>query len=203
MKKQLAVTGLSLAVLLAVGCAKEPTEEIQSVDAALTAARTDVVREYAPDGLEKAEKAASAFHEEIAAQKAKFALSRSYDKSLELAQEAKAAATRATDDAMAAKAKMREEVTALAGEARAALEAAMTELGTAPVGKGNRAEIEAMKSEVEAAQQSLTEMDSEIAAERYREAKVRGDAAIATANRIQEAVRQARETVKSAGGRKA
>ncbi len=203
MKKQAAVLGLSLAVLFAAGCAKEPTQEIQAVDSALAAARTDMVREYAPEALEKAETSASAFHEEIAAQKAKFALSRSYDKSLEMAKDAQAAATRANEAATAAKAAMREQVTALAAQARTALETAMTELGTAPVGKGNRAEIEAMKSEVEAAQQSLTEMDSEIASERYREAKVRAEAAISTANRIQEAVQQAREAVKSAGGRRA
>ncbi len=203
MKKHAVVMGLFLAVLLAVGCAKEPTEEIQAVDAALSAARTDLVREYAPSDLEAAEQAATAFHEEIAAQKAKFALTRNYDKSLELGREAQAAATRATEAATAAKAKMREEVTALAAQARTALETAMTELGTAPVGTGNRAEIEAMKGEIEAAQQSLVEMDNEIASERYREAKVRAEAAIATATRIQEAVQKAREMVKGAGGRRA
>lgn len=199
MRNTARVAGLITLLLLAAACAKEPTEESQRVDSAVAAARTDAVREYAPDALDQAEKAASAFHEELAAQKAKYFWSRNYDKAKSLADDAVTAAQDASTTAEANKQKMKDEVTKLAEDAKKAVESAFNDLGTAPVGKGNKADIEAMKGELQAAQKSLDEMDSEIAAEKYNEAKVRADSAIATAQRIQQAVEQARQTVKRAG----
>ena len=199
MRSTAKIAGLITLLLLAAACAKEPAEETQRVDSAVAAARTDAVREYAPDALDQAEKAASAFHEELAAQKEKYFWSRSYDKAKSLADDAVTAAQDASTTAEANKQKMKDEVTKLAEDAKKAVESAFNDLGTAPVGKGNKADIEAMKGELQAAQKSLDEMDSEISAEKYKEAKVRADSAIATAQRIQQAVEQARQTVKRAG----
>ena len=68
--------------------------------AEIEAVRTDEVRTYAPASLDKAEKAAAAFTQEIATQKDKFALSRNYEQAIKLAGEAKSAAKAASSDAV-------------------------------------------------------------------------------------------------------
>lgn len=201
MKSYFKILTLTAVLVVASGCAKEPAEEIQAVNQAIAEARTEMVQTYAPESLERAEQAAAAFEQELAAQRDKWAVSRDYDQTMKLAEEAKSASKAATEEAVQNKETVHQEVLARLEEARAEIETAEHELGTAPVGKGNKAEIQAMKQELEAARTKVGEIESELAAERYMEARIMADDVIETATRITEAVRTARE-MKAAGGRR-
>jgi hypothetical protein len=200
MRSHLKIVTLVAVAMLAVACAKEPVEEMKAVEQDMAAARTEMVRTYAPESLEKAEKKAAAFSQEIATQKSKWAMSRDYDQALEIAADAREAAKAAEADAVNAREALRQEVRAKIVEAREAVDAALAELGTAPVGKGNKAEIEAMKAEIITAEGTFAVMESHMEAEDYKAARSVADEALATATRITDAIRTARE-MKAAGRR--
>lgn len=201
MKSYAKVLTLAAILVAAVGCSKEPVEEIQSVNQAMEEARTEMVRIYAPESLEQAEKAAADFNQQIAAEKDKWFFQRDYDQAKQMAVEAREAAEAAVADAGQAKEEVRQEARRLIEQAGLELQAAESELGTAPVGKGNKAEIEAMKMELQAAREKLADVEASMQAEQYQEAKVMAEQVIDTAQRITDAVRTARE-MKASGGRR-
>jgi hypothetical protein len=184
--------------LLSVACAKEPTEAVNAAKSALDAAKTAEAADYAPAALAAAETAAAALDAEIKAQGEKFALTRSYTKAAELATAAKAAADKAAAEAVTGKEQMKTESTTLVAGVRSALEAAKQALAKAPKGKGSAADLEAMKSDVTGVETSLAEMDAAIAAGKYKDAKVKAEAAKATLDKIVADVQAAIEAKKGA-----
>jgi ornithine carbamoyltransferase len=200
MKRMATIITVLAGLALAVACADAPVEQINALDTEMRAARTDIVRTYAPEALEVAEQAAAEFQQELAAQREKFVFSRDYEHAVELADIARAEAQAAVKEAGEAKDLMREQTRAAIDEAHMAVDEAAKDLGTAPVGKGNRAELEAMKSELDAAEATFEEMEQQLRDEQFQVAKSMAEEARATAMRISAAVRTAR-ALKGAGGR--
>lgn len=163
---------------------------------ALAAAKTAEAADYAPAALASAETAAAALQAELKAQSEKFALTRSYTKATELATAAKAAADAAAAEAVTGKEQMKTEATTLVAGVRSAVEAATAALAKAPKGKGSAADIEAMKSDVAGVQTALADMDAAIAAGKYKDAKVKAEAAKATLDKIVADVQAAIEAKK-------
>jgi hypothetical protein len=170
------VSGITLALLTA-GCAEPPQAEIDAVRAAVEEARAGDAPEYAPDALRAAEDAQAALDAEVKAQAEKFALTRNYDVALEKAAAAKQAAADAQTRAAAAKEKAMTDATAAIAAQRTALEEARTLLAGAPKGKGTQADLAALATDLDGAEQALTEADGLMAAGSYREALAKAQAA--------------------------
>jgi len=92
---------LGLAVTFA-GCASPPNADVDAANAAVAKARDERASEYAADSLKAAQDAQAAVDVELKAQEGKWF--KSYDRTRELAGEAKAAGDKAAADAVAGKA---------------------------------------------------------------------------------------------------
>ncbi len=184
MKRIPVLLALAGVALLSVACAKEPTDAISAARSSLAAAKTAEAADYAPDAMAAAETAAAALDAELKAQSEKFALTRSYSKASEFATQAKAAADKAAAQAVTGKEQMKTEATTLVAGVRSSVETAKAALAKAPKGKGSAADIEAMKSDLAGVEAGLADMDAAIASGRYKDAKVKAEAARATLDKI-------------------
>jgi hypothetical protein len=184
MKRLSILAVLAGATLLSVACAKEPSEALTAAKTALDAAKTAGAADYAPDVLAAAETAQAALDAELKAQGEKLALTRSYTKTAELAMAAKTAAEQASAATVTRKEQMKLEATALVAGVRSSLEAAKAALAHAPKGKGSAADIEAMKSDVAGVEASLANLDATLAAGKYKDAKLKTEAAKQTLDKI-------------------
>ena len=184
MQKLSVLSVLAGVALLSVACSKEPTEALNAAKSALAAAQTAEAADYAPAALAAAETAQAALEAELKAQAEKFALTRSYTKAAELATAAKAAADAAAAEAVTGKEQMKTEATTLVAGVRSAVDAAKAALDKAPKGKGTAADLEAMKADVAGVETALADMDAALAADKYKDAKVKAEAAKATLDKI-------------------
>ena len=174
-----------LAVLLVfAGCAKAPQEEIQAARQAVDTARSAGAGDYAPESLRRAEELMAQLDTELQAQQQKVAFTRSYKEANRLALEARHAADQAGIDAATGKETERTQAQALLGEARTAIDSARGLLASAPAGKGAQVEIEAMRSDLAAAEMKLGEAERAWEEGRFREAHTQADAAKSVATQI-------------------
>ena len=170
--------------LLSVGCSQKPAEAVNGAKSALAAAQTAEAADYAPGAFAAAQSADAALAAELKAQDEKFALTRSYTKAAELAAAAKSAADAAAAQAVTGKEQAKAEAAGLATGLRASIETAKLALAKAPVGKGSAADLAAMKSDVAGVETSLADIDGAIAAGRYKDAKLKAEAAGATLQKV-------------------
>jgi len=193
-KKQVSILVLTILLpALLVSCAKRPAEELQAADNAIAQARTAGVKEYAPDSLQAAEKAYSDMRTEAEAQDAKFALTRSYDRTVELASQVKTASDKAVADAARAKEQAKSDASAAIEQADSALAEAQTELASAPTGKGTKADIDAMKADLAGVESSIQDARAAFDREAYKEVMAKTQAAVQGAERVKGAVVMAKE----------
>jgi hypothetical protein len=97
-------------------------------------------------------------------------------------------ANEAASSAHAEKERMRLEITRLMSSAQAVIDSAQAAIQTAPKGKGSKAEIELMKSDLAAAGAALAEAQADFETEKFAPAKARLQAAIDKARRISEEI---------------
>lgn len=190
---KLQLTTVLLALLVLVGCAKAPTAEIEAAGQTMDQARAAGAGEYAADSLKAAEDARALLDTELKAQEERFALVRSYDKASELAAAAKAAAQQAEQDAIEGRNRAREEAATLIAEVRASLTEVKNLLDRAPSGKGTAVDLAAMRADLSAIEESLTQVDSDFAAERYLESKTGAQVARDKARSIESEILRAME----------
>jgi PBP1b-binding outer membrane lipoprotein LpoB len=163
----LVVLGLSLVL---VGCASAPTEEVNATKAAVEAVQNDDVTTYAPESLQAAQDNLNKALSEIQTQDAKFALSRDYKAASEMLKAAKDSAEKAKNDAQANKAQAKADAEALIASLPATLEEAKKVLAKAPRGKDTRADLEAMQNDLKLAEEALTEANTLMTQEKYKDA---------------------------------
>jgi hypothetical protein len=72
---------------------------------------------------------------------------------------------------------MKAAATTLVADVRTSLEAAKKAIAKAPKGKGTAADVEAMKSDIAGIEAGLGDLDAALAAGRFKEAKVKAEAA--------------------------
>lgn len=174
------------------GCAQAPQQDIDSAKAVIEEARTAQADKYAPESFQQAEDALQSAMAEIEAQNGKFAMFRSYERATELLAQAKETGTKAKADGEAKRSEARQAAEALIKEAEIALDAAKTSLTTAPRGKGTRADIEAMKAEIETLSSTLTEAHQAFDSGDFLSAKAKADSVKAQAGQISSDIQQAR-----------
>ncbi|HSL17078.1 MAG TPA: hypothetical protein VLB51_04155 [Methylomirabilota bacterium] len=174
MRSTIAVAAVA-ALSILTGCSEPPQAEIDAVKASVQSAEAADAATYAPAELEAAREAERAAVAEVEAQKAKFVLSRSYEQATGMLADAAAKA----DDARVAAVTNREEAMAAANDAVEALTGQLTavEADLAALGSCRRApkgfaqDLELMRGKVEALSAQVAELEAQVAAERFLEAR--------------------------------
>jgi hypothetical protein len=193
MKRTLTASTLLAALVVAAGCAAEPTEQIRSAAEAYQRASTPEVEEYAPDSLRAARDTKAQLDAELAAQQEKFALLRSYKKVEELAAATTAASERAQADAQAAREQARADAATAIDRTLTLLTEAREMLAVAPAGKGTQADMMLYKADLDAVEAAVNEAQAAFDAGRYHEARAKADAAGQSAERVKGDLERAKE----------
>lgn len=181
-----------LTTVAVAACAKPPADAISAGDQAQSAAMAAGAEEYAPEAASAVTTAKAALDTELAAQSERMALRRSYKHAEELAAAYRQAAEQATTAATSAKEAARQQAMTLITESRAALDEVTGMLAAAPVGKGSRADLAAMRTDLETAANGLTEAEASLNAEKYLEAQSQATSARQIIDQVKAAVEQAR-----------
>jgi hypothetical protein len=177
--------------LVAAGCAQPPQVQIDGANAAIEKATAAGAAEYAPDALAAARDAQAKLEAEVKAQSGSFALMRSYGEATKLAAAATEAGDKAASEAVTQKQAAQTEASAAVESARTAIKDAETALSTAPKGKGSKADIEALQSDVVAARSGLGEAETAVSGEHYKDAKAKADSAREKAAGVRTSIDQA------------
>ncbi|MBI4400100.1 MAG: hypothetical protein HY581_00525 [Nitrospirae bacterium] len=166
---------LAPVLLLAVGCAKAPTEKLESAEKAVNEARTAGAPSYMAEDFAKLEGMLANAKKEIADQDAKMALLRDYGKAEQLLASVPTDAVRVTADT--AKKKEEAKVAAMQAQqaAQKAVKTAQDLVAKAPAGK-DRAALEAIKADAKGLTTSLTEVQAAIDAGDYLAAQAKAKA---------------------------
>lgn len=172
-------------LLLAIGCSKKPETEIAAANTALTAAEATEAQEYAPAALQAARDTLTAAQQELAAQDAKMAIMRKYDRAKELYVTGARMAQEAATQAEMEKERIRAEVETQLVSARTAVDALIANIAAAPRGKDNKAELELMKAEAASLVTGLDEAATMQAAGKYLQAQSKVTAVTTRAGEIE------------------
>jgi hypothetical protein len=184
MYKKIAVVLAVFALLVFIGCAKPPQQDIQNASTAMDAAKAAEAEEYVPDSYQVAMDTLNAANAAKQEADGKFALFRSYSKAKALYMSAAALANKAAEDAAAEKERVKEEVTGLLTQATAVLDTANQALAKAPKGKGSKADIELIKNDLAAAQASFDDANNDFNAGKYKTAQAKVEAAMQKAHAV-------------------
>lgn len=189
-----------LVMFILVGCAKQPTEDINAAQKAVEDAKAAGSAKYMPEETKKVDDNLAAALNEIKAQDSKFALSRNYDKAKQMLAQAKADAEKVKTDVPSKKEEAKKN--ALAGQeaARASVKEAKALLAKAPMGKGARADIEALKGDIKGLEDSVPELQQLIEKEDYVAAIDKAKAIKEKADGVSNQIKEAMQKVKGKKG---
>ncbi len=196
--RRLGLVPFALVGLLAAGCSKAPTQDLQSAAATLEEARKAGADAYAPDSFSRAQQSLEQAKAEIAAQDKKFTLLRSYGKAKTLLTQARTDAGAAKLDAASGKQEFKGQAEEALAQARANLEGARSALATAPGGKDSRADLEAMRGDLDGLQTALADAETAMTAGDFAAAKQKADQIVEEATAITADIARARS---KSGGR--
>ena len=184
MYKRVALVLAAVGLLLVVGCSKPPEMEMQNTDTAMQTARSAEAEQYAPQAYRVAMDTLNAAQAAKQEQDSKFALFRSYGKSKQMFISAQGLADKAAAEARAEKERMRAEVADLITRVQAAVDAATAALDAAPVGKGNKADIELIRNDLASINQGFADAKNDFTAEKFIQAKSKLEAVMNRATGI-------------------
>ena len=162
---------MAVVLVALIGCSKPPEQEISAAISALEAARSAEAELYVRNAYNMAQDTLNTAMAAKKEQDGKFALFRSYSKSKNMLIRAKTLAEEATVAAQAEKERYRMEVANLITQVQARLEAVEAEVAKAPVGKGNKADIELIKNDLSATKAAFDDARKDNDAGKYISAK--------------------------------
>ncbi|MFN3820768.1 MAG: hypothetical protein ACK4OO_00420 [bacterium] len=139
---------MALVAVVVMGCSKPPEMEMKAANDAIASAKAAEAESYAPKAFRTAQDTLNAANAAKQEQDGKFALFRSYSRARDLYVRAEALAKEAESQAKAEKERVRAEVEQMITNLKAQLDEASQMLAKAPVGKGNKADIEMLKSDL-------------------------------------------------------
>jgi len=183
-----------LVMFILTGCAKQPTEDMSAAQKAVEDLKGTGAEKYIPEDTKKVDDGLAAALNEIKAQDGKFALTRNYDKAKQMLAQVKADSEKVKADIVVKKEEAKKN--ALAGQeaARASVKEAKALLAKAPMGKGARADIEALKGDIKGLEDSVPELQQLIDKEDYAvaidKAKAIKEKADGVSNQIKEAMKK-------------
>jgi len=160
MKSKLSVMVMiaGLALVLLVGCAKPPQQELDAAKVALETAKTAEADRYVADEFNQAQDSLNAAITETETQKSKSALKRNYAHAKKLLEFATTSFTSATEQVEVRKNQVKAEVQSLLTKAQADIIETKQLLQIAPKGKEGKAALEAIQTELNTVEASLLEV---------------------------------------------
>jgi hypothetical protein len=161
---KLLLVALALSVFL-IGCAKKPETEINNTRAALDGAIQEGAEKYAAEEAKLLNDDLTAAMDEIKVQDEKFF--KNYDKAKEMLASVQAKADSLKAEIPARKEKAKNDAQAALDTAKTAVADANALLAKAPRGKGTMADIEALKADAAALQDSIVEAETLMTSEEY------------------------------------
>lgn len=177
-----------LSIVLIGACSKPPKAELSAAVAAVAKAEADPdTVEYAAESLKRAKDSLSRMEAEVAAKK--------YDSAKTLAGETVAAAERAMADGKTAKARARDEASALVGSIKASLAEVQNALASARKVRGINLDAASVARDIQAAGGAVTATETDFAGGNYRSAIQKGQAARASLNMINNRIAEAVQAV--------
>jgi len=192
LSKNLLLTVVTVVLLmLVIGCAKPPQQELDAAKAVLTAAKDAEADRYMPAEFNAAQDSLNAAMTEIETQKSKFALTRNYGHAKQLLDAATKAATAAKDNVAAKKEEVKAEAEKLVADADAAMAEATALLKKAPKGKEGREALEAIQGELAAVETSMVDAKTQLANGDFLSARDKVSAGLQKINSIKEELNQA------------
>ncbi|MGB5158463.1 DUF4398 domain-containing protein [Desulfobacterium sp. N47] len=182
-----------VSVFLLAGCAKEPTEDINSAKAAVDTVKSEDAQKYVPEEVKNVNDTMQAAEDEIKVQKGK--LFKNYSKAKELLAKAKADAEAVNASLATKKEEAKSNATAAQETAKASIAEAKGLLEQAPKGKGSMADIEALKADLQGIETSLAEVQTAIDSSDFITATEKANAIKDKATVISDQVKAAMEKV--------
>ena len=152
-------------ILLLVGCAKAPTEEINAAKASVDAVVAEGAQKFAAEDAKKLNDSMQAAQDEIKVQDGK--TFKDYAKTKELLAKVKADAETLKAGLAAKKEEAKKNAAAALEAAKASVADAKALLAKAPKGKGSKADIEALKADIKGIEDSLAEIKTANDSEDY------------------------------------
>jgi len=171
MSRFVKVFAVLLALTVVVGCSKPPEMEMKAANDALAAAKTAEAEAYVAKAYRAASDSLNAANAAKVEQDGKFVLFRSYAKSKDMFVRAEALGKKVSSDAAAEKERVKMEVTGLLADTKALLDSTDAMVKKAPVGKGNKADLELIKSDLQATMDSYAGAEMEFNNGKYLAAR--------------------------------
>ena len=185
MLKRVSSLLLALALIIGVaGCSSAPEVQMKASEDAMQKAALGEAEQYAPETYMMAMDSLNAAKAEKQDQDGKFALFRKYGKSEEMYAAAQRLAEQAFAEAEATKEEVRVENLALVATIDTLLANVNKAVAGAPKGKGTRADLALIKSDLTTIEQSFKDAVAENEAGKYMNAKVKFQSVQDQLNRI-------------------
>ncbi|MFH1863040.1 MAG: hypothetical protein ABH878_09560 [bacterium] len=181
----------ALVMLILLGCSKPPEQEMQMASSAFDAAKAVEAELYAPEAYRAAMDTLNTAQAMKTEQDGKFALFRGYGKSKEMFVNAEAMANQAKTEAEAEKERVKMLVTDLLAQAKTSLDATTAAFSKAPRGKGARADLELIKSDLDAIVASYDAATADFNNGKYLAAKSKLEVIMNKAAQLQEEISMA------------
>ena len=168
MKRLSILTLAAVVMVLVVGCAKPPQEEISATQAEMDKARQAQAETWAANELRAADEAMNAAQTEINAQNEKWI--KNYDKAKELLAKAREDAAKAAEAAVAGKEQAKKDAEATLAAADTAVQTAEAALKVAPMTKDSKADLELFKNDLVTLRSTLDAAKASFGSEDYKKA---------------------------------
>lgn len=179
------------ALLALVGCSKPPEAEMQAANAAIEHARGAEAEMYVPDSWQMVQDTLNAAMAAKKEQDEKFALFRSYTDTKNMFVRAEALAKDVATQAEAEKERVKNEVMTLLTTAQTAWTAASDALSKAPRGKGNKADLDLIKSDLDGVNAMLADANNDFNAGKYLSARTKAQQVVDRSNAITQEIANA------------
>ena len=189
MKKLLVVLASLALVASLTACAKAPTEEVNATKAAIDAAVADGAQQYTPEDYKVVADGLAAANAEIKVQEEKFF--KNFDKAKQILAKTKADAEALKGKVAQRKEELKQAAIKTLADATAKVAEAKDLLAKAPKGKGSKADIEAMQTDLAGVEAMLPEVQPMIAGGDFIGANEKANAILARVTAIVDEVNAA------------
>ena len=192
--KRILVVLASLALVASLtACAKAPTEEINATKASVDAAVAEGAQQYTPEDYKMVTDGLAAANAEIKVQEEKFF--KNFDKAKQMLAKTKADAEALKGKVAQRKEELKQAAIATLAQATASLTEAKDLLAKAPKGKGSKADIEAMQTDLAGVEAMLPEVQPMIDSGDFIGANEKANAILARVTAIIDEVKAAQAKV--------
>jgi len=192
--KRILVVLASLALVASLtACAKAPSEEINATKASVDAAVAEGAQQYTPEDYKMVADGLAAANAEIKVQEEKFF--KNFDKAKQMLAKTKADAEALKGKVAQRKEELKQAAIATLDQATAALTEAKDLLDKAPKGKGSKADIEAMQTDLAGVEAMIPEVQPMIDGGDFIGANEKANAILARVTAIIDEVKAAQAKV--------